>query len=49
MTVIGAVFGILLHTLIVRGWLISLYGTTMMVTRKAAQMGHVLPRRSPDR
>ncbi len=46
-TVIGAVFGILLHTLIVRGWLISLYGTTMMVTRKAAQMGHVLPRRSP--
>ncbi|QBR92458.1 ABC transporter transmembrane domain-containing protein [Nocardioides euryhalodurans] len=46
-TVIGAVFGILLHTLIVRSWLISLYGTTMMVTRKAAQMGHVLPRRSP--
>ena len=46
-TVIGAVFGILLHTLIVRSWLISLYGTTMLVTRKAAQMGHVLPRRSP--
>ena len=46
-TVIGAFFGITLHTLIVRSWLISLYGTTMMVTRKAAQMGHVLPRRSP--
>lgn len=46
-TVIGAVFGIALHTLIVRSWLIGLYGTTMMVTRKAAQMGHVLPRRSP--
>ena len=46
-TLIGAVFGIALHTLVVRSWLISLYGTTMMVTRKAAQMGHVLPRRSP--
>ena len=46
-TLIGAVFGISLHTLVVRSWLISLYGTTKMVTRKAAQMGHVLPRRSP--
>lgn len=46
-TLVGAVFGIALHTLVVRSWLISLYGTTMMVTRKAAQMGHVLPRRSP--
>ena len=46
-TLIGAVFGILLHTLVVRSWLISLYGTTMAVTRKAAQMGHLLPRRSP--
>ena len=46
-TLIGAVFGILLHTLVVRSWLISLYGTTLAVTRKVAQMGHVLPRRSP--
>ncbi len=46
-TLVGAVFGIALHTLVVRSWLISLYGTTMMVTRKAAQMGHILPRRSP--
>ena len=46
-TVVGAVFGVALHTLVVRSWLISLYGTTMMVTRKVAQMGHVLPRRSP--
>jgi ABC-type multidrug transport system fused ATPase/permease subunit len=46
-TLVGAVFGIALHTLVVRSWLISLYGTTKMVTRKAAQMGHVLPRRSP--
>ena len=46
-TLVGAVFGIALHTLVVRSWLISLYGTTMMVTRKTAQMGHVLPRRTP--
>ena len=46
-TVVGAVFGITLHTLVVRSWLVSLYGTTAMVTRKVVQMGHVLPRRSP--
>jgi len=46
-TLAGAVFGIALHTVVVRGWLIALYGTTEMVTRKVAQMGHVLPRRSP--
>ena len=45
--VIGGVFGVVFHTLVVRSWLISLYGTTQMVTRKIAQMGHVLPRRSP--
>jgi len=44
---VGGVFGVVFHTLIVRTWLISLYGTTQMVTRKIAQMGHVLPRRSP--
>ena len=45
--VVGGIFGVVFHTLIVRSWLISLYGTTQMVTRKIAQMGHVLPRRSP--
>ena len=35
------------HTLVVRSWLVGLYGTLEMVTRKVAQMGHVLPRRSP--
>ena len=44
---VGGTFGVVFHTLIVRSWLISLYGTTQMVTRKIAQMGHVLPRRSP--
>ncbi|NUS50743.1 MAG: ABC transporter ATP-binding protein, partial [Nocardioidaceae bacterium] len=46
-TLVGAVFGIAMHTLVVRSWLIALYGTTLMVTRKAAQLGHVLPRRTP--
>jgi ABC-type multidrug transport system fused ATPase/permease subunit len=46
-TLIGATFGILLHTLVVRSWLIGLYGTMKMVTRKVVQMGHVLPRRTP--
>jgi ABC-type multidrug transport system fused ATPase/permease subunit len=46
-TVIGCVFGIAMHTLIVRSWLIALYGTTLMVARKVVQMGHVLPRRAP--
>ncbi len=46
-TLVGAVCGILVHSLVVRGWLIALYGTTEMVTRKTAQLGHVLPRRSP--
>ena len=45
--VVGGVFGVVFHTLVVRSWLVSLYGTTQMVTRKIAQMGHVLPRRSP--
>ena len=45
--IIGGVFGITMHTLVVRSWLIALYGTTLMVTRKAAQLGHVLPRRTP--
>lgn len=46
-TIIGAAFGIAMHTLVVRSWLIALYGTTLLVTRKAVQLGHVLPRRSP--
>ncbi len=46
-TLVGAGFGIAMHTLVVRSWLIALYGTTLMVTRKAVQLGHVLPRRTP--
>jgi ABC-type multidrug transport system fused ATPase/permease subunit len=46
-TIVGAIFGIAMHTLVVRSWLIALYGTILMVTRKAAQLGHVLARRTP--
>jgi ABC-type multidrug transport system fused ATPase/permease subunit len=46
-TLVGAVFGIAMHTLVVRSWLIALYGTTLMVTRKTVQLGHVLTRRAP--
>ncbi len=46
-TVVGALSGILFHTVIVREWLIALYGTTKLVARKALQLGHVLTRRTP--
>ncbi len=46
-TLIGAFFGIAMHTFVVRSWLIGIYGTVQLVTRKAVQMGHVLPRRTP--
>ena len=46
-TLVGVVAGIALHTLVVRSWLVALYGTTLLVARKAAQLGHVLPRRTP--
>jgi ABC-type multidrug transport system fused ATPase/permease subunit len=43
----GAVAGVLSHTLIVRAWLVGMYGSTKLVTRKVTQMGHVLPQRTP--
>lgn len=46
-TVVGASSGIVYHTIIVREWLIALYGTTKLVARKALQLGHVLTRRTP--
>ena len=45
--VVGAAFGVLGHTLVVRSWLIALYRTTKLVVRKAGQLGHVLPQRTP--
>lgn len=46
-TVVGAASGICYHTIIVRQWLIALYGTTSLVTRKTLQLGHVSARRTP--
>lgn len=45
--VVGAGFGILGHTWVVRSWLIALYRTTKLVARKTGQLGHVLPQRTP--
>lgn len=44
---LGAAGGIAQHTMAVRGWLISLYGTQKLVARKATRLGHVLSRRLP--
>ncbi len=44
---LGVLSGVAMHTAAVTSWLIALYGTTKLVTRKATQMGHVLPRRTP--
>ncbi len=43
----GVVAGVLRHTLIVRAWLVAMYGSMKLVTRKTAQLGHVLPQRTP--
>ena len=44
---IGTTTGILWHTLVVRTWLVTLYGTMELVVAKVAELGHVLPRRTP--
>lgn len=45
--VVGVAGGIAQHTGLVTGWLVSMYRTMLLVGRKAAQLGHVLPRRVP--
>lgn len=45
--VVGAAGGILQHTIVVRSWLIALYGTQKRVGRTAGRLGHVLGRRVP--
>ncbi len=46
-TLVGAGSGVFYHTVVVRSWLVALYGTTRLVTNKGLQLGHVLTRRSP--
>ncbi len=45
--VVGAAAGVLSHTLIVRAWLVGMFGSIKLVTRKVVQLGHVLPQRTP--
>ena len=47
LVVIGIIASVLGHTLVVRTWLVAMYGSMKLVTRKATQMGHVLPQRTP--
>jgi ABC-type multidrug transport system fused ATPase/permease subunit len=47
LVIAGIVAGVLGHTFVVRTWLVAMYGTMKLVTRKATQMGHVLPQRTP--
>src|SRR5664280_2148070 len=44
---IGTTMGILWHALVVRTWVVTLYGTMELVVAKVAELGHVLPRRTP--
>jgi ABC-type multidrug transport system fused ATPase/permease subunit len=47
LVIIGIVASVLGHTLVVRTWLVAMYGAMKLVTRKVTQMGHVLPQRTP--
>jgi ABC-type multidrug transport system fused ATPase/permease subunit len=47
LVLVGVVCGVLRHTLVVRSWLVAMYGSMKLVTRKATQLGHVLPQRTP--
>lgn len=47
LALVGVAAGVLGHTMVVRGWLIAMYGSMKLVTRKTTQMGHVLPQRVP--
>ena len=44
---VGIVAGVGYHTVVVRCWLVGMYGPMKLVTRKSTQLGHVLPRRTP--
>src|SRR4051794_18904143 len=47
LVLLGVLAGVLYHTLVVRSWLIGMYGPMKLVTRKSTQLGSVLSRRSP--
>ncbi len=47
LALVGITAGTLNHTFVVRAWLIGMYGPMKMITRKATQLGHLLPQRTP--
>ncbi|MDN5762103.1 MAG: ABC transporter ATP-binding protein/permease [Microlunatus sp.] len=47
LALVGVTAGVLGHTYVVRSWLIAMYRSMKLVTRKTTQMGHVLPQRVP--
>jgi ABC-type multidrug transport system fused ATPase/permease subunit len=47
LVITGIIASVLGHTMVVRTWLVAMYGTMKLVTRKVTQMGHILPRRTP--
>jgi ABC-type multidrug transport system fused ATPase/permease subunit len=47
LVITGIIASVLGHTMVVRTWLVAMYGTMKLVTRKVTQMGHVLPQRTP--
>jgi ABC-type multidrug transport system fused ATPase/permease subunit len=47
LVIIGIVASVLGHTVVVRTWLVAMYGSMKLATRKATQLGHVLPQRTP--
>ena len=47
LVIAGIIASVLGHTVVVRTWLVAMYGTMKLVTRKVTQMGHVLPQRTP--
>ncbi len=47
LVLLGVGAGVVYHTLVVRSWLIGMYGPMKLVTRKSTQLGSVLSRRSP--
>jgi ABC-type multidrug transport system fused ATPase/permease subunit len=47
LVIIGIIASVLGHTMVVRTWLVAMYGSMKLVTRKVTQMGHVIPQRTP--
>jgi len=47
LTLAGVSAGVVNHTLVVRGWLVGMFGPMKLVTRKSTQLGHVLTVRAP--